>query len=144
MDSVLKRFNLAGLGQLLTALGVTSPTALANAFDDEASFCHQFGGVADPANLVACFRFCERAAQSRASALGRASCSTAPSRPVARVALPPPLVPPKRCRVVVSEPPPSASPVAGADRNARSSKTLYVCFGLIVSVGSDSDWAEDL
>eukprot|EP00973_Karenia_brevis_P043995 6094438-Karenia_brevis.AAC.1 len=75
MDSVLRRFNLAGLQQRLESLGISDPVTLANAFDDQSSFCHQFSGVANPASLAACFSFCERAAQSRASVLGRASCS---------------------------------------------------------------------
>eukprot|EP00973_Karenia_brevis_P001602 217209-Karenia_brevis.AAC.1 len=78
MDSVLKRFNLAGLQQRLEALGVFDPVTLANSFDDQAAFCHQFRGVADSSNLASCFVFCERAAQNRASVLGRAACSVAP------------------------------------------------------------------
>eukprot|EP00973_Karenia_brevis_P017312 2374915-Karenia_brevis.AAC.1 len=114
MDSVLKRFNLAGLQQRLEALGVTSPVLLANSFDDQAAFCHQFRGVADASNLAACFSFCEKAAQNRASMLGRASSSVV-SRPVTRASPAPPPVAPKRSRVVVSEPPAPALPVAGAD-----------------------------
>eukprot|EP00973_Karenia_brevis_P046440 6439904-Karenia_brevis.AAC.1 len=57
MDSVLKRFNLAGLQQRLEALGVSDPVTLANIFDDQAAFCHQFRGIADASNLAACFAF---------------------------------------------------------------------------------------
>eukprot|EP00973_Karenia_brevis_P079196 10988295-Karenia_brevis.AAC.1 len=69
MDSVLRRFNLAGLQQRLKTLGIVDPVTLANSFDDKAEFCHQFSGVADASNLAACFTFCEKAAQNRASIL---------------------------------------------------------------------------
>eukprot|EP00973_Karenia_brevis_P038472 5308234-Karenia_brevis.AAC.1 len=109
MDSVLKRFNLAGLHLRLEALGVRDPVTLANSFDDQAAFCHQFSGVADSSCLAACFAFCERAAHNRASVLGRAACPVAP-RSVTRAPPAPPLAAPKRRRVVVSEPPAPALP----------------------------------